>query len=192
MTNVTLKEWWLARILDWVEDYGDIFHPSFILHSFFIFIFHSFLHLSFSVENEMVLTFKQEMRNIYRSEYIQLHYIRSTWVLLCTSMYEIYNIHISISRDIRIIWKILMVCHIHLPFSNPLFYSIKLRTSLFKFPCQEEDSHKQLFTYSSNFIPQFWRMWLKGQEMKYDEIRSRARVDSIRTHFEISIKMWSI
>ena len=109
----------------------------------------------------------------------------------CALQYiEIHNIHIFISRVI--IWKILMVCHIYLPFSNPLFYSIKLRTSLFKFPCQEEDSHKQLFTYSSNFIPQFWRMWLKGQEMKYDEIRSRARVDSIRTHFEISIKMWSI
>ena len=103
--------------------------------------------------------------------------------------FEIYNIHIFISRDIRIIWKILMVCHIYLPFSNPLFYSIKLRTPLFKFPCQNEDSHKQLFTYSANFVPQFWRMWLKGKEMKYDEIRSRKRVNSIRIPFKISIKM---
>ena len=114
------------------------------------------------------------------------------WVLeFCHALQciEINNIHIFNIPMIRIKCKILMVFHIYLPFSNPLFYSIKLRTSLFKFPCQEEDSHKQLFTYSSNFIPQFWRMWLKGKEMKYDEIRSRTRVNSIRTHFKIPIKM---
>lgn len=170
MTNLIRRELWLARISDWVGLWRYFSSTSFFLSLIWV--------------GSCSKTGNEE----------HLH-IRVYPVALYTE-YLMFVMHFNVSKFIvygneiiRIEWKILMVCHIYLPSSNPLFYSIKLRTSLFKFPCQNEDSHKQLFTYSANFILQFWRMWLKGTEMKYDEIRSRKRVNAFHPHFKISIKM---